>query len=109
MATSEVRTFEHNGLEIDVTMTVGHNEDEMYYPGGAAVPQGRQEIVAGIADVRYDANRGGEPNHKPFNHDIGTLERENAEFKDENARLKREINVLKKRLETFGITPSTEE
>ena len=111
MATREERTFEHNGLEIDVIMTVGHNEDELYYPGGQPVPDGRQEIVCGIADVRYNTQRGSgqEPNFEVFNHDVGLLERENVEYKTENAKLKREINVLRKRLEAFGISLNAED
>lgn len=104
MATREERTFEHNGLEIDVIVTAGHNE-ELFYPGGKPVPQGRQEIVAGIQEIRYNSQRGGErePKLKVFNHDIGFLEQENADIKAENEKLKRENNVLRQRIETFGV------
>ena len=104
MATREEQVIVHGNLRVVCVKTIGHNE-ELSYPDGTDVPEGRQEILWDVKEVEYNAKVGGqrEPDWQTFNHDVGRLERENEQLKADKKELAKKNASLQKRLETLGI------
>lgn len=102
----ETRVFETPTFRVEMDVLVGLNE-ELYLAGSETpIESGRQEIVTGIRRIDYNATLGGgrEPTWQGLQGmDIGALQSENKQYKDENEKLKREINVYKRRIETLGL------
>lgn len=105
LLTREERICDFTQLRIISDVLVGHNE-ELFLPGGAPVPDGRQEMFVGVSRVQYNAQLGGgrEPLWVDFDVDIGALKTENKQLTSENVRLQRELETYKRRVTALGLT-----
>jgi len=113
MARTEERIFDVNGRTLRITADVLIGQDEeLFLPGGRAVPSGRQEMIVGIKTVHYNSTPGGErsPQWEVFDDvDVGSLLSELKALRVQVERLKKENVVYRRRLKAFGFGQEEEE
>ena len=108
MAQSEQRDYEVRNLNLQVTcdLAIGTYAEELVYPDGERVPEGRVEVMMGVLDVRYKKRvRYGEDDWGEewvtLDVDISDLISENESLRERCEEQQRKLNVLRRRMALY--------